>query len=87
MVNVDSIYVKEHYIDMNSDKQMRFKRLAAQRTNKVLQKLQVLSNCSNRSSYEYEEEDIQKIFTEIDKAVKSAKARFHYPRKRSQFKL
>ena len=72
---------------MESEKKKRFKRLASQRTNKVLQKLQVLSNCSNRSSYEYDEEDIQKIFAEIDKAVKDAKSRFHYPRKRGHFKL
>ena len=72
---------------MESEKRKRFKRLAAQRTNKVLQKLQVLGNCSNRSSYEYAETDIQKIFAEIDKAVKDTKARFHYPRKKSQFKL
>ena len=72
---------------MKREKRKRFKRLAAQRTNKVLQKLQVLGNCSNRSSYEYDEADVQKIFAEIDKAVKDAKARFHYPRKKSQFKL
>ena len=72
---------------MESEKRKRFKRLAAQRTDKVLQKLHVLGNCSNRSSYEYSEEDINKIFSEIDKAVKNAKSRFNYPRKRSQFKL
>jgi Neuraminidase (sialidase) len=72
---------------MESDKRKRFKRLAAQRTEKVLQKLHVLGNCSNRSSYEYSEEDISKIFSEIDKAVKNTKSRFNYPRKRSQFKL
>jgi hypothetical protein len=72
---------------MESEKRKRFKRLAAQRTEKVLQKLHVLGNCSNRSSYEYSEEDINKIFSEIDKAVKNAKSRFNYPRKRSQFKL
>ena len=72
---------------MESEKRKRFKRLAAQRTEKVLQKLHVLGNCSNRSSYEYSEEDINKIFSEIDKAIKNAKSRFNYPRKRSQFKL
>jgi hypothetical protein len=72
---------------MESEKKTRFKRLASQRTEKVLQKLHVLGNCSNRSSYEYSEEDVQKIFSEIDKAVKGAKARFHYSRKRNQFKL
>ncbi len=72
---------------MESIKRQNFKRLAAVRTEKVLQKIHVLSNCSNRSAYEYTEDDINKIFSEIDKAVKSAKSRFNHPRKRSQFKL
>lgn len=72
---------------MENEKRKRFKRLATVRTEKVLQKLHVLGNCSNRSTYEYSEEDINKIFSEIDKAIKNAKSRFNYPRKRSQFKL
>ncbi|MBY0110928.1 hypothetical protein K2Y00_02915 [Patescibacteria group bacterium] len=64
----------------------RFKRLATQRTNNVLQKLKVLGNCSNRSVYEYDEEDISKIFSEIEKRVRETKAKFHFS-KRSVFKL
>lgn len=64
----------------------RFKRLATQRTNSVLYRLKVLGNCSNRSVYEYEEEDITKVFSEIDRAVKDAKSRFHFPKRRT-FKL
>ncbi len=64
----------------------RFKRLATLRTNAVLKRLKVLGNCSNRSIYEYDEEDIDKIFTEIERKVKEVKAKFHYPRKK-EFKL
>ncbi len=70
----------------NETSRDRFKRLATQRTNSVLQRLKVLGNCSNRSVYEYDEEDITKIFSEIDRRVKETKAKFHYP-KRKAFKL
>ena len=69
-----------------NQKQERFKRLATQRTNAVLQKIKVLSNCSNRSAYEYTEEDINKIFLEIERRVREAKAKFHFPKNR-EFKL
>ena len=64
----------------------RFRRLATQRTNSILQRLKVLGNCSNRSVYEYTEEEINKIFSEIERKVKETKARFHFPKKR-EFKL
>lgn len=64
----------------------RFKRLATIRTNSVLKRLKVLGNCSNRSIYEYDENDIEKVFTEIERKVKEVRAKFHYPKKK-EFKL
>ena len=64
----------------------RFKRLASQRTNIVLKRLKVLGNCSNRNIYEYDEQDIEKIFSEIERKVKETKAKFYFPKKR-EFKL
>ena len=64
----------------------RFKRLAALRTNIVLKRLKVLGNCANRSVYEYTEEDINKIFSEIERKIKEVKAKFHFP-KSKEFKL
>jgi CHASE1-domain containing sensor protein len=68
------------------EKRERFKRLATQRTNAVLQKIKVLSNCANRSAYEYTEDEVTKIFSEIERHVKEAKAKFHFP-KMKEFKL
>ncbi|MEK7580554.1 MAG: hypothetical protein AAB465_03030, partial [Patescibacteria group bacterium] len=46
-------------MDKNQEqKRERFKRLGTQRTNSVLQRLKVLGNCSNRSAYDYTEEEI-----------------------------
>lgn len=68
-------------------KRERFKKLAVYRTNEVLKKLKVLGNCSNRSAYEYSEEEINKIFSEIERKVKEAKSKFHFPKGRSEFSL
>ena len=54
----------------------RFKRIAAKRTNDILEKVRILRNCSNKSSYEYKEEEVNKIFSEIDKQLKLTKAKF-----------
>ena len=70
-----------------NNKRERFERLAVYRTNEVIKRLKVLSNCANRSAYEYDEEDINKIFGEIDRRVKEAKSKFHYPKSKGGFKL
>ena len=64
----------------DNQKRERFKRLATMRTNVVLQKLKVLGNCSNRSAYDYTEEEINKIFSEIERRTKETKAKFHFPK-------
>lgn len=64
----------------------RFKRIAAKRTNDILEKIRILGNCSNKSSYEYTEEEVNKIFTEIDKQLKLTKAKF-LGGKRERFRL
>ena len=58
---------------MKEAKRERFKRIAEARTNKILDMLQLLSNCSNKSNYEYNDEDIKQIFAAIDKEVKETK--------------
>jgi len=73
-------------MQITANKRERFKRLGAYRTNEVLKKLKVLGNCSNRSAYEYTEEEINKIFSEIDRTVKETKSKFHFT-KHKEFKL
>ncbi len=66
--------------------QERFKRLATLRTNTVLRRLKVLGNCANRQAYQYTEEDVDKIFYEIERKLKEVKAKFHFPKNR-EFRL
>lgn len=60
----------------NESKRNRFQRLAEKRTNDVLERLRILGNCSNRGQYEYAQEDIQKIFSSIEKETKVIKMKF-----------
>lgn len=60
----------------NETKRERFVRLAEARTNKIIDMIQLLGNCSNTSIYEYSDSDIEKIFTTIETAVRDAKRRF-----------
>lgn len=70
-----------------SEKRGRFKKLAVYRTNEVLKRLKILGNCANRSAYDYTEEEVNKIFSEIEKRVREVKAKFHFPNKHKEFKL
>lgn len=58
----------------------RFKRLATKRTNEILYRLKVLGNCSNRSFYEYTEDDMNKIFRAVEDQVRFIKAKFKRPK-------
>ena len=57
-------------------KREKFVRLAEARTNKIIDMIRLLGNCSNKSNYDYTDADIQKIFTAIDKEIKNTKLRF-----------
>lgn len=69
-----------------NEKRERFKKLAVYRTNEVLKRLKVLGNCANRSAYEYTEEEVNKIFSEIERKTREIKAKFHFP-KNKKFEL
>lgn len=54
----------------------RFESVAARRTQKILDLLDILGNCSNKSNYEYTDEDIRKMFSAIENKTKNIKASF-----------
>jgi len=66
--------------------EQRFKRIAEVRTNAVLDRLRILGNLSNRQMYSYSEEDIDKIFSAINKQIKEVRAKFN-SHKQERFKL
>jgi hypothetical protein len=61
-------------------REQRFKRIAEKRTDRILNDIRVLANCSNKSSYSYTDEDINKIFQAIEDELKYAKTKFKVTR-------
>ena len=86
LVNNEVILKEYNMNKMSRNRRERFKRLATSRTNAVLKKLKVLGNCANRQAYDYTEEDIEKIFSSIEKYAKLIKAKFQFT-KHEDFKL
>ncbi len=73
-------------INDNETPEERFKRIAIVRTNAVLDRLRILGNLSNRQMYSYSEEDINKIFSTINKQLREVRAKFN-SQKQKGFKL
>ena len=57
-------------------KRDRFVRIAEARTNKILEMMRLLGNCSSKAYYEYTEEDVKQIFSALEKELKITKNRF-----------
>lgn len=68
-------------------KEQKFKRIASKRVSVILKNLNLLSNCSNKSHYYYESEDIDKIFKTINSAIKISKTSFESKLKNKKFQL
>lgn len=70
-------------------KRDKFVRLAEARTNKIIDMLQLLGNCSNTSAYDYTQQDVEKIFGVIENELKEAKKKFNKveSKKSSRFTL
>ena len=69
------------------ERRNNFKRLGTARTNEVLRRLKILGNCANRSHYDYNEEEVSRIFAEIEKKIRETKAKFTFPNRDKEFKL
>lgn len=62
----------------NESKREKFVRLAEARTNKILDMMRLLGNCSNKNNYEYTEQDVRKIFNTLERELKNTKAKFNF---------
>jgi len=57
-------------------KRDRFKNVAGRRVQKVLDDLESLSKCANKSTYEYTDEEVNKLMKAIREKVKLLDAAF-----------
>jgi hypothetical protein len=64
-------------------KEQKFQRLANYRTNLILDGLRKLGSLSNKNVYEYSDDDVERVFTTLEKAVSDTKSLFTARRRRS----
>lgn len=57
-------------------KKQRFDRISAARKTKILDVIRLLENCANKSNYEYTRDEIENLFSSLETALHSAKAKF-----------
>lgn len=69
------------------EKAERFKRVATNRTNKIIDSIRLLGNCANKLNYEYTDEDVKKIFTAIEAEIRDVKAKYQAKSKNKKFEL
>lgn len=70
------------------DKAEAFRRVAGRRTNNVLKGIEQLQRTANRNTYEYSDDQVEKILTAVDKAVENLHSAFSAARReRSDFSL
>jgi len=65
----------------------RFARIAEKRTLRILESLRLLGQCSNKRSYEYTDEQLNKIFREIRRCLRETEQGFRGTESKRTFKL
>lgn len=58
------------------NKKEKFKELAEKRMGKALHSIHLIGNLSNKNNYEYTDQEVKKILTSLEDAVKNVKKRF-----------
>lgn len=65
----------------------RFKKIAENRTNRILEQIRLLGNCANTNNYSYTEDDVKKIFSAIETELKETKIKFNTKLNKRRFTL
>ena len=68
-------------------KRKRFLKIAEARTNKIIDMIRLLGNCSNKNNYTYTRAEVKKIYDAIEKELKLSRAKFEDNQKESKFSL
>lgn len=53
-----------------------FRSQAAKRTNAVIDRIRILTQCSNRNAFQFDNNDVEEMFDAIETELKIAKSRF-----------
>jgi hypothetical protein len=80
--------VSVQYNKTKESKRKRFIRIVERRVNNLLHNLDSLGKCSNKKNYDYNDEDIKKIFKAIDNKLNEIKELYkNTNKKKEKFKL
>ena len=69
---------------VKESKEIRFNRLAKVRVERLLSKIRILGNCSNRSNYSYTKEQIEKISERIYESLGNMFSKFTQSKKEQE---
>ncbi len=70
-----------------SEKKDKFKELAEKRVNNAMKNIQLIGNLSNTRVYEYDVEDVKKIFKTLREQINLAESKFRSKDSSRNFKL
>lgn len=61
----------------------KFVQLAEARVNKTLKDIQLIGNLSNRSNYDFTDEDVERIFKALSQELAACKKRFELSKRKN----
>lgn len=61
----------------------KFVQLAEARVNKTLKDIQLIGNLSNRSNYDYTDEDVERIFKALSQEISACRKRFELSKRKN----
>lgn len=67
--------IKRTKEEINKEKNLNFRNIAASRTNKAIKAISLIGNVFNRRTYEYSKEEADAITKSLEKAIKEVKAK------------
>lgn len=63
-------------MNRKSIRRERFENVASRRVQKVMDFLDSLANCANRTNYEYSDDDVKKMFSALREKLKMTESAF-----------
>ena len=80
-MNIILEYIFNYFWKIMESRSEKFRRIAVRRTNEIIEKIRILGNCSNKSTYAYTDEEVSKIFKNIEQELNTAKIKFSSKKK------
>lgn len=69
------------------EKKAKFRELAEKRVSNALKQIQLIGNLANTRAYEYEEEEVKKIFKSLKEEISLAESKFKSKGRNNEFKF